>query len=123
IAPGAFMAGLALVPAHRASLLLGLEFVFTLLIALVFRHERLSRRAWGGVVLVFASGLLITLPAPGGGASAGNGAPSEMAEFAKPTTGAVENGDAAPEGPPAAGPLLIVLACLGWAIDSNATAG
>src|SRR5436309_2080916 len=102
IAPGAFTAGLALVPAHRASLLLGLEFVFTLLIALVFRHESLSRRAWGGVGLVFASGLLITLPAPAGGAtSPRRGAPSEIAEAARPTIGAVENGDAAPEGPPA----------------------
>ena len=44
IAPGAFTAGLALLPAHRASLLLGLEIAFTLMIAIAFRGERLPPR-------------------------------------------------------------------------------
>lgn len=95
IAPGAFTSGLALVTAHRASLLLGLEIVFTLMIAILFRGERLGPRGWTGAALLLVAGVLVSAPGPGDGA-----API-----------------------PVAGVLLIVLACLAWATDSNATAG
>ena len=98
IAPGAFTSGLALVPAHRASLLLGLEIVFTLMIAIVFRGERLGPRAWTGAAMLLAAGVLVSWPAASSGADAG-------------------------EALPVAGALLIVIACLGWATDSNVTAG
>lgn len=99
IAPGAFTSGLALVPAHRASLLLGLEIVFTLVIAIVFRGERLGPRGWTGAVLLLAAGALVSTT----GTSAG---PEAVVEPALSV----------------AGTLLIVLACLGWATDSNVTA-
>jgi drug/metabolite transporter (DMT)-like permease len=54
IAPVAFTSGLALIPAHRASLLLGIEIVFTLLIAIGFRGERLSARGWMGAAMLLA---------------------------------------------------------------------
>ena len=98
IAPGAFTAGLARLSAHRVSLLLGFETVFTLLIALVFRHERLSGRAWRGVGLLLAAGALVTLPTQ----SVGEGAPPPVS---------------------LAGSLFLLLACGGWAVDSNLTAG
>jgi len=97
IAPGAFTAGLALVPAHQVSLLLGLETVFTLLIALAFRHERLSGGAWIGIGLLLGAGALVSLPA---------GSAKETAL-----------------GTSLAGSLLVALACAGWAVDSNLTAG
>jgi len=99
VAPGAFTSGLALVPAHLASLLLGLEIVFTLLIAILFRGERLGPRGWTGAGLLLAAGALVS------------------------TTGTSAASEASVE--PAlsiAGVLLIVFACLGWATDSNLTA-
>ena len=199
VAPGAFTAGLALVSAHRVSLPLGLETVFTLLIAIVFRRERLAPRAWAGIAFLLAAGVLVTLS---GRSDASAGAAVEATTHAAtpevaPTTGtrtdetgtdeaavsAATGGTAADgersgrdgvvavqpgtPGPAAAGTgtagvitarrevgggagsrsgtaggvathsglaggaaaaglagsLLVVLACAGWAIDSNATAG
>lgn len=121
LAPGAFTAGLARVPAYQVSLLLGLESVFTLMIALVFRRERLSSRAWSGVVLLLAAGIVVSLPAAleASGAGGANAA------------GALPGGAATPGGLPVGtalastvlGTLLIVLACAGWAVDNNVTAG
>lgn len=102
VAPGAFTAGLALISAHRASLLLALEIVFTLLIALGFRHERLPRRAWVGLSLLLAAGLLVALRSEPAAAPA--------ASLAAASTDSM------------LGSLLIVLACAAWAVDSNATA-
>lgn len=156
VAPGAFTAGLALVSAHRVSLLLVLEIVFTLVIAVVFRHERLAARAWTGITLLLAAGLLVALPANStnvparatdAGASGGTRRPPGLERKAgdpskaTTTTATGAAGAAGAASPEAAGgglgsvgaasgagvvglvgPLLIVLACMGWAIDSNATA-
>jgi len=97
IAPGAFTAGLSLLPAHRASLLLGLEIVFTLMIAILFRGERLAPRGWAGALLLLLAGVAVSWPA----AASGTGVVPAL---------------------PIAGTLLVVLACLGWATDSNVTA-
>jgi hypothetical protein len=104
-APGALHAGLAIIPAHKASLLLGLETVITLLIAVGFRHERIPPRAWTGIALLVGGGLLVAIPT-------GRGAGPDAAAAAATGAAGAELG----------GALLIVLACAGWAIDSNATA-
>jgi drug/metabolite transporter (DMT)-like permease len=101
VAPGAFLCGLARVPAHQASLLLGLEIVFTLLLAIVFRRERLAPRGWAGAGMLLVAGILVSAPnAPEPGAPGASEAGLSLA-----------------------GVLLIVVACLGWAIDNNLTAG
>ena len=114
IAPVAFTSGLALIPAHRASLLLGLEIVFTLLIAIGFRGERLSPRGWMGAAMLLAAGVLISWPS----ASAGPVGPAASTVASTAVSAAF-----VPVGLSTAGVLLIVVACLGWATDSNITAG
>lgn len=99
IAPGAFTAGLARVSAHQVSLLLGLESVITLLIAVIARRERLSERAWVGAALLLGAGLVVSLPAT------------------------LQGSVASAAGSSIIGTAFIVLACTGWAVDSNLTAG
>jgi len=91
LAPVLLMIGLANTPATTASLLLNLEAVLTTVLAWVVFRENTDRRVVLGVVLIVAGGLVLAWP-----------------------TRAVEWNSRWPA-------LLIVLACLGWAIDNNLT--
>ena len=90
--PVLLMSGLAITDAANASLLLNMESVLTALLAWFVFHEHFSRRIFIGMLLIVAGGALLAWsPTPGGG----------------PVLHA--------------GPLLIIAACLCWALDNNLT--
>ena len=89
--PVLLMAGLARLPAAQASLLLNGEAVLTALLAWLVFRENVDRRVALGMLAIVAGGLVLAWPAEGAGATA-------------------------------LGPVLLVLAaCLAWAIDNNLT--
>ncbi|MBS0544958.1 MAG: EamA family transporter [Proteobacteria bacterium] len=95
VAPVLLMSGLAGMPAAGASLLLNAEAVFTALLAWAVFHEGVDRRIALGMLAIVGGALVLSWPAEGSGAVAGFGGSA-------PT-------------------LLVLGACLGWAIDNNLT--
>lgn len=94
LAPALLMEGLARTSSATASLLLNLEGVLTALVAWVVVREHTDRRMVAGFLAIAAGGVLLSLdPLAGDG------------------VGLL----------PSAGALLVVAACLGWAIDNNLT--
>jgi drug/metabolite transporter (DMT)-like permease len=91
VAPLLLMFGLARVSGVTGSLLLNLEGPCTLLVGVFAVHEYLSGRSWAGAATIFAASMLLTASGAGSG-----------------------NGDVV-------GGVLIVGACVGWAIDNNLT--
>jgi drug/metabolite transporter (DMT)-like permease len=89
--PLLLLAGLALMPASAASLLLNMEGVLTAMLAWFVFKENVDRRIFAGMLLIVAAGVLLSWQP-----------------------------QAAP-GAPSWGPLAIVGACLCWAIDNNLT--
>ena len=89
--PVLLMLGLARLPASQASLLLNGEAVLTALLAWIVFRENVDRRVGFGMAAIVAGGVVLAWP--GAGAGAGSG-------------GAV---------------LLVLGACLAWAIDNNLT--
>ncbi|MBU6452765.1 MAG: DMT family transporter, partial [Cyanobacteria bacterium REEB67] len=99
LAPVAMMSGLALSAAAEASMLLNLEGVFTAAIAWFVFKENFDRRILIGMVAILLGGSLLSVSG-GGAANLSSGA--TMPWFGLQP-----------------GALLIVLACLLWAIDNN----
>lgn len=95
VAPVLLMSGLAAMPAAGASLLLNAEAVFTALIAWAVFREGVDRRIALGLLAIVAGALVLSWPARSSGGVAGFG-------------GIVPT-------------LLVLGACLGWAIDNNLT--
>jgi drug/metabolite transporter (DMT)-like permease len=93
IAPILLMSGLRSSAASDASLLLNLEAVFTACFAWIVFHEQAGRRVIFGMLLIVLAGVLLSW-SPGAGTE---------------TPGLSISS------------LLIVLACVGWAIDNNLT--
>lgn len=91
LGPLALMFGLVLTPGASASLLLNLESVLTAVMAWVVFKENADRRIVLGMVAIVAGGLVLAWQP---GADAGTGF---------------------------AGPALVAIACLCWAIDNNLT--
>jgi drug/metabolite transporter (DMT)-like permease len=89
--PVLLMLGLAGLPASQAALLLNAEGVFTALLAWFAFHENVDRRVALGMLAIVGGGLVLAWPVQG--ASGGN-------------PGAV---------------LLVLGACVAWAIDNNLT--
>lgn len=95
LAPALLMEGLARTSSATASLLLNLEGVLTALVAWIVVREHTDRRMVAGFLAIAAGGVLLSLdPAAGRGG---------VGLFPSP------------------GALLVVAACLGWAIDNNLT--
>jgi len=90
-APVALMFGLMSTPGSTASLLLNLEAVLTALIAWIVFKENADRRIVIGMAAIVAGGVVLSWPTDA-------------------------NGDVG-----WMGPVLIGIACLGWAIDNNLT--
>lgn len=93
LAPLSLLAGLALLPAHQASILLNAEVVITILIAILLFKEGLSFMGWMGAVAVVMGTVFLNLRSDG---------PLFSPELL-------------------AGEGLILLACLFWALDNNLT--
>lgn len=91
LGPVALLFGLALTSASVASLLLNLEAVLTAMLAWMVFKEGADRRIVLGMFAIVAGGVVLSWP----------------------------GADASPSG--WAGPVLIALACLCWAIDNNLT--
>lgn len=90
-APVLLMFGLTMTSGSEASLLLNLEAVMTAVIAWVVFHENAGRRVILGLCAIVAGGLLLSW------------SPQPV------------------QGEGWAGPLLVILATLGWAVDNNLT--
>lgn len=90
--PVLLMAGLAGMPASQASLLLNAEAVLTAVLAWVVFRENVDRRVAAGMLAIVAGGLVLAWP-----------------------------GDAGWAGGSAGSALLVLAACLAWAIDNNLT--
>lgn len=90
--PVLLMAGLARLPASQASLLLNAEAVLTALLAWFVFRENVDRRVALGMAAIVAGGVVL----------------------AWPRGGAAEGATAVPA-------LLVLAACLAWAIDNNLT--
>jgi drug/metabolite transporter (DMT)-like permease len=90
--PVLLMAGLAGMPASQASLLLNGEAVLTALVAWFVFHENVDRRVAAGMAAIVAGGVVLAWPA-GEGVATGAARPA----------------------------LLVLGACLAWAIDNNLT--
>lgn len=86
------MAGLARMPATGASLLLNAEAVLTAVLAWVVFREHTDRRIVAGMVFIVAGAVVLSLPERGGVTLGGGW-----------------------------GPVLVVSACLCWAVDNNLT--
>lgn len=91
LAPVALMFGLTLTSGATASLMLNLESVLTAVLAWVVFKENADRRIVAGMLAIVGGGLLLAWP----------------------------QGSAQPQG--WIGPLMVALACAGWAIDNNLT--
>lgn len=91
LGPVALMFGLQTTTGSAASLLLNLEAVLTAVIAWVIFKENADRRIVLGMAAIVAGGIVLSWPASGAGRS------------------------------DLAGPLLVGVACLCWAIDNNLT--
>ena len=89
--PVLLMAGLAGLPAAQASLLLNGEAVLTALLAWIVFRENVDRRVALGMLAIVAGGVVLAWPGQGAG------------------------------GAPVAPALLVLAACLAWAIDNNLT--
>ena len=92
VGPVLLMAGLASMPASQASLLLNGEAVLTALLAWFVFHENVDRRVGLGMAAIVAGGVLLAWP--------------------QEQTGAPQSWRSA---------LLVLGACLAWAIDNNLT--
>lgn len=93
LGPLALLTGLQQTSGSTASLLLNLEAVLTAVLAWVTFKENADRRIVAGMIALVAGGLLLSWPESDGTQSAGS----------------------------VRGPLLVLLACLCWAIDNNFT--
>ncbi|HYD63167.1 MAG TPA: DMT family transporter [Noviherbaspirillum sp.] len=93
IGPVLLMAGLSIVPASSASLLLNMEGVLTALLAWFVFREQFDRRIFIGMLLIIAGGVLLSW----------------------------DGGSPSPDSSLSWGALGIVAACLCWAIDNNLT--
>ncbi len=93
VGPVLLMAGLSIVPASHASLLLNMEGVLTALLAWFVFREQFDRRIFIGMLLIIAGGVLLSW------------------EGESPSTNSTLSW----------GALSIVAACLCWAIDNNLT--
>jgi drug/metabolite transporter (DMT)-like permease len=89
--PVLLMLGLSRMPASQASLLLNAEGVLTALLAWVVFRENVDRRVALGMVAIVAGGVVLAWPGQGAAGRAGEGA------------------------------LLVLAACLAWAVDNNLT--
>ena len=94
IAPFLLLAGIDRIAASRASLLLNFEIVFTVSIAMVLFHERLSRYGYLGSILAIIGFFLINTTMESGSGISSDGFIGES---------------------------LILFACLFWGIDNNLT--
>jgi drug/metabolite transporter (DMT)-like permease len=104
--PVLLMMGLTHTPAASASLLLNMEGVFTALLAWCVFRENVDRQIFFGMLCIIAAGVLLAwAPQAAGSGVAGSAAGSAAGS----TPGA------------ATGTLLILGACLCWAIDNNLT--
>lgn len=107
-APICLMLGLSYSSATTASLLLNLEAVLTALIAWIYFRENCDSKIILGMIAITAGGVVLSFNQLGFNQnsvdSALNLAPEITPHLASIT-----------------GPLLIALACLGWAIDNNFT--
>ena len=92
VGPLLLMAGLALMPASGASLLLNAEAVLTAVIAWVVFREFAGPRIITGMAFIVAGAVVLSVPG-GGPATLGRGW----------------------------GPVLVVAACAAWAVDNNLT--
>ncbi|CAN5352080.1 DMT family transporter [soil metagenome] len=95
-APACLMLGLSHCSASSASLLLNIEGVFTALIAWIYFHENCDRKIILGMLAITAGGAMLSY---------------------NPTSGVFF----APKLNDLSGQILILLACLGWAVDNNFT--
>jgi drug/metabolite transporter (DMT)-like permease len=91
VGPVCLMAGLDRISGFSASLLLNFEGVATAVIAVLFFRENARKRTWLALALMTAAGVALSWNGVGGG------------RFAP------------------AGPVLVVLAMLGWGLDNNLT--
>ncbi|MDO8274921.1 MAG: DMT family transporter, partial [Serpentinimonas sp.] len=131
VGTAALMFGLQLSSAASASLLLNLEAVFTALLAWLVFREHASRRVVTGMLAIVAGGLLLAWPTdPAATAAAATAATAAAATAATAAVAAAGAGAEAALVAPSTwatasaawlGPLLVALACLGWAIDNNLT--
>lgn len=106
IGPALLMRGLAQVDGASAALLLNLEGVLTALIAWVVFRENADRGTVAGMLAIVVGGVLLAWPTGGLDPSGGSGGPGGLAD---------------PGGAGSAGVLLIIGACLAWAVDNNLT--
>lgn len=93
LAPALLFFGLRQAAASDASILLTLEMVFTALLAAAFLRERARPLAWLGIVVLFASAVLIAVSTTGA-----NGATTIL------------------------GAILVALAAFGWGVDNTVSA-
>lgn len=107
IAPICLMFGLAGSNAAGASLLLNLEGVLTATIAWIFFKENCDRRIVSGMILITIGGIILSWGAP-----AGNPLNLSLLHFIFSLSPNLQFNPYS---------LLIVLACLGWALDNNFT--
>lgn len=91
LAPVLLLTGLAALPAASASLLLNAEGLFTALLAWIVFRENVDRRVAAGMFAIVAGAVVLSWPAQGG-----------EWRFGVPA-------------------LLVLAACLAWAVDNNLT--
>lgn len=103
-APVCLMLGLSYSSATTASLLLNMEAVLTALIAWIYFHENCDSKIILGMIAITAGGITLSF---------------NQLSFDQASVNSALN--LATTSSNMAGPLLIALACLGWAIDNNFT--
>jgi drug/metabolite transporter (DMT)-like permease len=112
-APVCLMLGLSYSSATTASLLLNLEAVLTALIAWIYFHENCDSKIILGMIAITAGGITLSI----------NQFSFNQLSFDQASVNSALNlaPNLATTSSNMAGPLLIALACLGWAIDNNFT--
>lgn len=112
-APVCLMLGLSYSSATTASLLLNLEAVLTALIAWIYFHENCDSKIILGMIAITAGGIMLSF----------NQFSFNQLSFDQASVNSALNlaPNLATTSSNMAGPLLIALACLGWAIDNNFT--
>ncbi|MBD3339750.1 MAG: EamA family transporter [Candidatus Lokiarchaeota archaeon] len=93
LAPLLIFFGLMMISAFYTSLFLNFEVIFTIIIAMIFLHEKIGKRAWIGIITILMSLFLWSF-----------------------LTSQMSDGSLA-----IPGSLLILAGCLCWAIDNNIT--
>ncbi len=112
-APVCLMLGLSYSSATTASLLLNLEAVLTALIAWIYFHENCDSKIILGMIAITAGGIMLSF----------NQFDFNQLSFDQTSVNSALNLAPSITTPLASmsGPILIALACLGWAIDNNFT--